>query len=499
MHLKICFIFGLALTLFLVTRLGCQDAFADEAKSVWTKNLPHESWMNAMLMGVKVGHLHTYADRAEYRGESVIRINSEMLMEIKRFGMSMKMSKTKLCYFRDDLKPWYFLSRSDETGQDKIVEGTVENGVVKIRTTLEDRTTESQETIPSDTIFAETLEERAVRRGLKIGDKYSVKTFSLDSFSIINVSISVLEKGNFDYRGETKEVFAIEYVMDIMGGITTKQWMTADGEVYRMEMPAMGMSFVKVEKDEAMGAVGQLDLISGTKINLDGEEPDPGIRKFALKAILSEGDVDSVFVNDSRQKLLPGDTPSEGIIAVTLKNVDEKKAPRRSADRPELSPYLSPSTYVESDDPEIIRKALEIAGDEENSWRAAMAICQWVNSSITDKNYKVGFGTARQTLRDMQGDCSEHTVLFTGLARALGIPSRIATGLVYHKDAFYYHFWPEVHVGRWVAMEPTLGQIQADATHIKFIASPVETESAIEFGEGVVKTMNKLKLVRVGK
>ena len=119
------------------------------------------------------------------------------------------------------------------------------------------------------------------------------------------------------------------------------------------------------------------------------------------------------------------------------------------------------------------------------------------SKSIKDKNYKVGFGTAKQTLRDLQGDCSEHTVLFAGLARSLGIPSRIATGLVYHKDAFYYHFWPEVYVGRWVAMEPTLGQIQADATHIKFIASPVETESALEFGEGVLKTMNRLRFESV--
>ena len=43
----------------------------------------------------------------------------------------------------------------------------------------------------------------------------------------------------------------------------------------------------------------------------------------------------------------------------------------------------------------------------------------------------------------------------------------------------------------------TLGQVQADATHIKFITSPVETESALEFGEGVLKTMNKLKLERI--
>ncbi|MFC1718682.1 transglutaminase family protein [Candidatus Poribacteria bacterium] len=497
MFLKACLIFGIALTLLLTTRWGNQDVLADEVKSVWTTNLPHESWMNATLMGVKVGRFHVYSDRAEYKGQSVIRVNSEFFTEIKRFGLSMKMTKTKLCYFRDDLSPWYFLSRSDETGQDKIVEGTVENGVIKITTTLGDRITESQQAIPPDTIFIESLEEMIVRRGLKVGDEYSLKVFNLDSLSTINVAVEVLRKENIEYDDETKEVFVTDYTLDFMGGITTRQWMSVDGEVYRMEMLSMMMDCVKVDRDEAMGSVGQLDLIVGTKIDLAGEHPDSGILRFKVKAILSEGEVLSTFVTDHRQTVHAGDNPGEGSIEVILINVNEEQAPRRPVNRPELSPYLSPSVYVESDDPDIIRKAQEVAGDEDNTWKAARKVCEWVNRSIKDKNYKVGFGTAKQTLKDLQGDCSEHTVLFVGLARSLGIPSRIATGLVYHKDAFYYHFWPEVYAGQWIAMEPTLGQIQADATHIKFVASPVETESALEFGEGVLKTMNKLKLERI--
>jgi hypothetical protein len=452
--------------------------------------------MNATFMGVKIGRFHIYADRAEYKGQSAVRVNSELFTEIKRVGLSMKITKTKLCYFGEDLSPLYFLSRSDETGQDKIVEGVVEDGVVSIKTTLGDRTTESSETIPPDTIFAETLEERAIRRGLKVGDEYSFKAFSAETFTVINVTVKVLQKDKIEYKGELKEVFVIDYTLDIMGGITTRQWMSADGEVYKMEMPGMGMSFDKVDKAEAMGSVGRLDLISGTKVSLAGDPPESGIRKFRVKAILAEGDLRSTFVADEQQSIHIGEIPAEGLIEVVLKEVDPRQAPRLPVESPEFAPYLLPSIYVESDDHDIIGKAHEVAGAEDNSWEAAKKICKWVNESITDKNYKVGFGTARQTLRDLQGDCSEHTVLFVGLARALGIPARIATGLVYHRDAFYYHFWPEVYAGRWISMEPTLGQLQADATHLKFIASTVETESALEFGEGVLKTLNRLKFER---
>jgi len=75
-----------------------------------------------------------------------------------------------------------------------------------------------------------------------------------------------------------------------------------------------------------------------------------------------------------------------------------------------------------------------------------------------------------------EGDCNEHTVLFVALVRALGIPSKQAIGLVYHKGSFYYHSWPEVYVGDWIAMDPTLGQPLADATHIKLLEGELDQQ-----------------------
>ncbi|MGQ9609282.1 MAG: transglutaminase domain-containing protein [bacterium] len=484
---------------FSLLMLEFCGAIAEEVKSIWMKELPYESWMNAMLMGVKVGNLYMHVDRTTYKGESVLRINSIMHTEIKRFGISIKNSKTKMFYLKDDLTPMYFLSKSDETGQEKIVEGIITNGNIKIKTTLEGKTTEKQQTIPPNTFFAEAIEEITVRKGLKPGNKFSLNVFSLDFFDIMKVDVYVGNKENITYKGKNVEVFAVDYTMNIMGGITTREWITSEGEVYKMEMAKLGMSFVKVEKDEAMGDVGQLDLILKTKIELVGERPSSGIKNFKVKVSIPEGNIRSTFVNNSRQKILPNSDPSQGIIELTVKDIDENSALRRPITRKELAQYLAPSIYVQSDDPEIINKAQEIAGSETNSWKAAVKICKWVNESIKDKNYKVGFGTAKQTLKELQGDCSEHTVLFIGLARALGIPSRICTGIVFHRDAFYYHFWPEVYIGKWISMEPTLGQMQADATHIQFNSKPIETESALELGEGVLKTMNRLQIERVSE
>src|SRR2546430_8966554 len=43
------------------------------------------------------------------------------------------------------------------------------------------------------------------------------------------------------------------------------------------------------------------------------------------------------------------------------------------------------------------------------------------------------------------------------------------SGLVYLDGRFYYHAWPEVWLRDWVAVDPTLDQFPADATHLRFV------------------------------
>jgi transglutaminase-like putative cysteine protease len=151
-----------------------------------------------------------------------------------------------------------------------------------------------------------------------------------------------------------------------------------------------------------------------------------------------------------------------------------------SADRPpdaaalvgsvpdELTEFLLPSRFVEADAPEILSKAGEIVGREQDSLKAALSIHQWVFENVR-KEPTVSVPTAREVLRTRRGDCNEHTTLFVALARAAGLPAKILVGLVYHEGAFFYHAWPSVYVGRWLEMDPTFGQAGVDATHIRLL------------------------------
>ena len=65
-----------------------------------------------------------------------------------------------------------------------------------------------------------------------------------------------------------------------------------------------------------------------------------------------------------------------------------------------------------------------------------------------------------------------YLILYPAFARALGIPTRVANGIVYAGEfqGFLYHTWAESLVNsHWIAIDPTFHQLPADATHIKLV------------------------------
>jgi hypothetical protein len=123
---------------------------------------------------------------------------------------------------------------------------------------------------------------------------------------------------------------------------------------------------------------------------------------------------------------------------------------------------------IQSKDPSIAALARRIAGGATDPRIVAERLNKWVYDSLK-KRITIGVPNALQVLRTRSGDCNEHTQLYIALARSLGLPARSAAGLALVRGKFYYHAWPEVYLGNWVAVDPTFGQFPADAAHLRFI------------------------------
>ncbi|MEY4608934.1 MAG: hypothetical protein RL625_1151 [Gemmatimonadota bacterium] len=139
---------------------------------------------------------------------------------------------------------------------------------------------------------------------------------------------------------------------------------------------------------------------------------------------------------------------------------------------------LAAEPLLQTGDPAIVALAVRLAGNSRDPATVAARIGRWVHDSL-EQVVTLSIPSATQVLRTRRGDCNEHTQLFTALARAVGIPTRIATGLAFVNGRFYYHAWPEIWLRDWVAVDPTFGQFPADAAHLRVITGGLTRQTEL--------------------
>jgi transglutaminase-like putative cysteine protease len=208
-------------------------------------------------------------------------------------------------------------------------------------------------------------------------------------------------------------------------------------------------------------ATGYGALIEGTAISSNVDLRDVEERSH-LAVRLRAVDLAGFDLDGGRQRL-SGDTL---VVTRGTGAAATYRLPYAAGGAPALEMAATP--LIQADDPRIIATARRIVGDEADPAAVALLLNDWVFRTLR-KDVVLSVPSALQVLAARQGDCNEHTVLYVALARALGLPARTAVGLVHIRGRFYYHAWPEVWLGEWVAVDPTLGQYPADASHLRFI------------------------------
>jgi len=150
--------------------------------------------------------------------------------------------------------------------------------------------------------------------------------------------------------------------------------------------------------------------------------------------------------------------------------------------------HLDTSVMLNHQD-DAVRQLIDLAFDTPQSeldMLSKSAIAQrlrrFVAGYITAKDLSVGLATASEVARTAQGDCTEHAVLLAALLRAVNIPSRTVSGLVYvddkflgQTDIFGYHMWTQAWLemdngARWVDLDPAM-EHDFDVTHIALTTS----------------------------
>jgi hypothetical protein len=95
-------------------------------------------------------------------------------------------------------------------------------------------------------------------------------------------------------------------------------------------------------------------------------------------------------------------------------------------------------------------------------------LARFVNEHLTNDDTSVGYASAAWAFEAGAGDCTEHSVLLTAMARSVGVPARVVNGYLYTGGAFWAHAWTEVWIGgTWYAIDSTQDGGRVSPGHIR--------------------------------
>ena len=134
-------------------------------------------------------------------------------------------------------------------------------------------------------------------------------------------------------------------------------------------------------------------------------------------------------------------------------------------------------TQLPADFPELATdEAVRITGEAATPYDKALALQNYLRSDRFTYDKEVGAGHSTEALltflfETRRGYCEQFAATFAALARAVGLPSRVAVGFtpgiqddndptLFRVWGIHAHAWPEVYLGEygWVPFEPTISR-----------------------------------------
>ena len=426
------------------------------------KSLAGEDWYGAYLNGQKVGYaliaLHVEPDET-------VSVIDDARFKIAMSGVDQEMTiYVKRTYAKDG----GLLRIEQEVGDGgggKRFDATVHGDTMEVATIISGASSKKTFPKPKESLRDALKQVEIVKGGkCRVGDSLTFSMFEpMYEREIAGVSkIEGVEERVLD--GAATKVYKVRSDMKDLG-IDSVTYVAQDGTT--LEDHIANIITMRLEpKEMAQDVTYRNDVIVSNAALADRAIEDARTRASLSLKLRGPLSAEHLF-NDERQEMIAKD----GYVAFTGKRnaMDGFQAAQLPITDAAAQEWLKPTTFVQSADPRLIAKAKEIAGDEKDSYAISTKLCHWVYANVRT-TYSARLSNALEVLENPEGDCTEHSILFVGLARAAGVPAREVAGLIYvgdEKPAFYFHQWAKVWVGKWIDVDPTFNQPLADATHIK--------------------------------
>jgi hypothetical protein len=442
-----------------VLAVGCGGS-----KAARTGSDSAEAWLSSTINGQKVGYSVYRFDRSPggYRFESFIKMTLAMA------GREQQVQSHSEAYTGPDLALRSFSFTFSSQNSSFAVKGRVADNELWI--TAPGSKEERSIRLTGPVYPSSALGRYVVGRKLGKDSVYKVPVFDAAVMGVSLAQVKVFGREKVRVGGQ--EYDALKFTTR-MAKTEVTSWIDDEGMAI-VETSPPGIRSERAAAAQVLKSepeTEKLDVLTMFRVAVDTGIPE-GASVNRLKLEITGIDSKEYELTGPGQKVL-----STSPLVVEIKTPD---APTEPVPLPIVaeSEYLKPSVTIQSDAPEVKAKVKEAIGDERDAVVATRKLVSWV-FTVVEKQTTASYPNALDVLKTLRGDCNEHAVLFAALARAAGIPTRVAVGLLYMNRAFYYHAWNEVYLGKWIPVDATFGECPASALHLKLAHGELNEQAEI--------------------
>jgi hypothetical protein len=425
--------------------------------------LASDTWMTVLLDGQKVGNAHLQRDVSD--GQVVTRQSLDL--RVNRF-------KTPLLTHSDTRfvetvagEPLSFSTLAGEGAGLTTVDGQLHGDhVFQVSSKVGKQGKVGLLQWPVDASLPEGQRLAMVKQGFRPGTAYPLRAFQPSHQQVANLVVNVVGDEMVELPGGTERLHHLHEELEGSGGSQwTDLWVNDRGEIRRSVAPMLAYRLEMAACDEACASAPDQDV----DVLRTAMSPSPRFIPAVLREdpiryrIIVTGNHPRPFINTDEQRVRDTGTGAYEVdVGGALPHGDEAgPAPEDTEANP----------WVQSDAPAIREAARTIVGNASSDMARMRRLRAYLTDAIDTRELDVGYASALETLKSLKGDCTEHAVLLTALARSLGIPARVVTGLVYvdryagANRVFIPHAWTQAWIdGRWVSFDSAQGSF--DATHL---------------------------------
>ncbi len=351
-----------------------------------------------------------------------------------------------------------------------------------------------------------------IRHGFKPGTNYRLNLYdpTTSPDSTIAADVKVIKREMIDLFGRKVEATKMEHSMALASALgtinlTMTTWVDEKGEALltKTQIIQIPVEMIQCAKAYALEEADPPELFLNTLISADRSIDRDAAKRVVFRLSLSgDGEMPDLPITGMQKPA----RSSQGSLTLTVARQDHHalKAAKPKPIPSAVREYLEPSAYLNYDDPAVAKLARQAVPEEKDPYLVADGLRKLVTKYVNQKTLNVGFATASEVARSREGDCSEHAVLLSALARSRGLPSRVVGGLVYcdrvaeKKNVFGYHMWTQVYLGaQWVDLDAAQGQTNCDPTHIALSVSALADKGLPDVALSLLTVIKRLRIETV--